>query len=174
METNIIRIGNSRGVILPAELLKQMALTEGNTVTLTLDGDTLLLRGTQLSDNLLKTRFYVCPVCGNIVHSVSDATVTCHGVNLRALTAKRVDDLGTVTLERVEDEAFISIHHPMTKRDYISFVAAVAADRVQIVRLYPEGNAETRFNPCGVRAIYYHTTTEGLFKLSTELLAALK
>ena len=173
METNIIRIGNSRGVILPAGLLKQMGLTEGNTVTLTLDGDTLLMRATQLSANLLRTRFYVRPVCGNIVHSASDATVTCHGINLHALTARPMDDPQAVTLERVEDEAYIAIRHPMTKSDYITFIAAVAADRVQLVRLYPEGNAGTRFNPRGVRAIYYYSTTGGLFKLGTALLAAL-
>ena len=35
-----------------------------------------------------------------------------------------------VTLEKVEDEAFITINHEMTKNSYIKFIAAAIADEV--------------------------------------------
>ena len=188
MEANIIKIGNSRGIIIPAEILKKMSLSEGNTVSLTMDGDTLVIRGNNVSQSLLKTRFYVCPVCGNIIHSASEAAISCHGINLQPLEPRvigkkssgpggetaisgdvRMDQDSAeapVTLEKVEDEAFITINHEMTKKSYIKFIAAVSADRVQLMQLFPEGPAQARFNPSGVRYVYIYSTTKGLFRLS--------
>lgn len=171
METSIIKIGNSRGIIIPAEVLKRLGLEEKNVVSLTVDGDTLIARGRNVSPNMLKTQFYVCPVCGNVIHCVGDAAVACHGINLRPLEPQLMDDENVVSIEKVEDEAFLSVQHPMTKKDYIAFVAAVSADKVQLIRLFPEGNAETRFNPIGVKALYYYSTKDGLYKVSAKLLA---
>ena len=198
MEANIIKIGNSRGIIIPAEILKKMSLSEGNTVSLTMDGDTLVIRGGNVSQSLLKTRFYVCPVCGNIIHSASEAAISCHGINLQPLEPRvigkrssgtdkssgpggetaisgdvRMDQDAAeapVTLEKVEDEAFITINHEMTKKSYIKFIAAVSADRVQLMQLFPEGPAQARFNPSGVRYVYFYSTTKGLFRLTPGLL----
>lgn len=51
----------------------------------------------------------------------------------------------------------------MTKEHYISFIAALSADKVQVIKLYPEGNAEARFNPRGVRKILFYCNQDGLF-----------
>ena len=51
----------------------------------------------------------------------------------------------------------------MTKKHYISFIAAVSSDRCQMVKLYPEGNAEARFKISGVRKIYFYCNRDGLF-----------
>ena len=40
-------------------------------------------------------------------------------------------------MENVEDEYFVSVRHEMTKEHYISFIAWVTGDRLQLVRLYP-------------------------------------
>jgi desulfoferrodoxin (superoxide reductase-like protein) len=64
----------------------------------------------------------------------------------------------------VEDEHFVTIHHPMTKDHYISFVAYVTCDRVQLVKLYPEGNAETRLQLRGMGYLYYYCNRHGLFR----------
>ena len=53
----------------------------------------------------------------------------------------------------------------MTKQHYISFIAAVSPDRIQTVRLYPEGNAETRFGIGGVRKILFYCNRDGLFSI---------
>lgn len=45
----------------------------------------------------------------------------------------------------------------------ISFIAAVSPDWCQLVKLYPEGNAEARFQICGVREIYFYCNRDGLF-----------
>ena len=101
------------------------------------------------SSNMMRTKFYVCPICGNVIHSTGNAVVNCCGITLPALEAEDSDDDHAVSIESVEDEYFIEIHHPMTKEHYISFAAFVTSDRIQMVKFYPEGNAQTRMQLCG-------------------------
>ena len=116
------------------------------------------------SANILRSKFYVCPICGNILHSTGNALVSCCGVTLPPLEAEKPDDDHGITVESVEDEHFVTIHHPMTKTHFISFVAFVTSDRVQLVKLYPEGNAETRLQMRGMGVLYYYCNRHGLFR----------
>lgn len=118
------------------------------------------------SANLLRAKFYVCPMCGNILHATGDAVISCCGITLPPLEADDVDEEHTVTLERVEDEHFVTVHHEMTKTHYISFVAYVTGDRMQFVKFYPEGNAETRFQFRGNGYLYIYCNKHGLMKHS--------
>lgn len=118
-----------------------------------------------VSGNMLKSAFYVCPVCGNTIVSTGEASVSCHGISLKRLERNSVDEEHAVTLEVVEDEYFISIKHPMTKECYISFIAALSSDRVQMVKLYSEGNAEARVKMNGVREILFYSNTDGLYTI---------
>ena len=53
------------------------------------------------------------------------------------------------------------------KNHYISFMAAASSDRMQIVKLYPEGNAQAIFKINGVKEIFYYCNKDGLFKIYT-------
>ncbi len=53
----------------------------------------------------------------------------------------------------------------MTKECYISFIAALSSDRVQMVKLYSEGNAEARVKMNGVREILFYSNTDGLYTI---------
>ena len=117
-----------------------------------------------VSANLLRGKFYVCPVCGNSIHSTGNAVVSCCGITLPALEAEEMDDDHTVSIEKVEDEHFITVHHPMTKQHFISFLAFVTSDRIQTVKLYPEGNAEARLQLRGRGILYYYCNRHGLFQ----------
>lgn len=111
----------------------------------------------------MRSQFYVCPVCGNIVHTMGRSVISCHGIVLPPLEAEETDGMHDISLRKVEDEYFVSVEHEMTKQHYISFMAAVSSDRIQIVKLYPEGNAEARFKINGVRALYFYCNRDGLF-----------
>lgn len=63
----------------------------------------------------------------------------------------------------MEDETFITLDHPMTKEHYISFIAWVTGDSFQLVRLYPEGNAEARLKLRGHGRLYWYCNRHGLF-----------
>lgn len=117
------------------------------------------------SSNMMRTKFYVCPICGNVIHSTGNVVVSCCGITLPALEAEDSDDDHAVSIENVEDEYFIEIHHPMTKEHYISFAAFVTSDRIQMVKFYPEGNAQTRMQLCGKGILYYYCNNHGLFNV---------
>ncbi len=117
------------------------------------------------SSNMLKSRFYVCPVCGNAVRSTGEALISCCGITLPPLEPENTEPDHDIRVETVEDEYYVTIDHPMRKDHYISFLAAVSDSRVQFAKLYPEGNAEARFKIDGVRKFYAYCNRHGLFQL---------
>ena len=119
-----------------------------------------------ISANMLRCKFHVCPVCGNIIQSTGNSVISCCGITLPPLEAEEADTDHAVLIQQVEDEHFITIEHPMTKEHYISFVAFVTSDRVQFVKLYPEGNAETRLQLRGFGMLYWYCNHHGLFKMN--------
>ena len=143
-------------------LLQPLAQALGISVIELMNGEHIINKNT--SANMLRTKFYVCPVCGNIIHSTGDSVISCCGITLPALEAETAEEDHQVIIEAVEDEYFVTVDHPMTKQHYISFMAYVTSDRVQLVKLYPEGNAETRLSLRGFGMLYWYCNQHGLFK----------
>ena len=143
-------------------LLQPLAQALGISVIELMNGEHITNRN--ISANLLRSKFYVCPICGNGIHAMGNALIGCCGVTLPALEAEEMDDDHAVSIERVEDEHFLTIRHPMTKEHFISFAAFVTCDRVQMVKLYPEGNAETRMQLRGMGYLYWYCNRHGLFR----------
>ena len=143
-------------------LLQPLAKALGISVIELMNGQPI--ENKNISANMLRGKFYVCPLCGNAIHSLGSAVVSCCGITLPPLEAEDVDEEHTISIENVEDEHFVTVHHPMTKAHYISFIAFVTSDRIQMVKLYPEGNAETRLQLRGKGHLYYYCNQHGLFK----------
>lgn len=147
-----------------SSLLQPLAAALGVSVIELMNGQAIVNRN--VSGNLMRSRLYVCPICGNTVHAVGDAVISCCGVTLPALDAEQLDADHRLTIESVEDEHLLTIHHPMTKQHYISFVAFVSSDRFQLVKLYPEGEPQTRLQLRGHGIVYFCCNKHGLFKKS--------
>lgn len=129
---------------------------------------TELISGNQVfnanvSANMMRSKFYICPVCGNVIHTMGEAVIHCHGVQLTPAVAEPTDEEHMIFIEKVEDEYYVRIDHEMTKTHYISFVAATSSDRCEMVKLYPEGNAQARFKIGNVRKIFFYCNRDGLF-----------
>lgn len=127
-----------------------------------------LLAGEQIvnanrSANLLRSCIYVCPVCGNVIHAMGQAMIYCCGVTLPVQSTEEPDPAHQPVVERVEDEWYVTLDHPMTKDHYISFIALSQGDRFNMVKLYPEGNAEARFFTRGHGILYWYCNHHGLF-----------
>lgn len=116
------------------------------------------------SCNILNSQLYVCPVCGNVIHSTGEALVSCCGVTLPPLEGDEQDEAHTIYCEVIEDEFFVSVHHEMTKEHYISFLAYATENVFDMVKLYPEGNAEARFRISGKGVLYCYCNKHGLIK----------
>ena len=143
-------------------MIEPLAKALGVSVAELMSGNTVINKN--VSANILRSKFYVCPVCGNIIRTTGDAVISCCGISLPALEADDVDDAHEITVEKVEDEHFITINHEMTKSHFISFIAYLTSDRVQFVKFYPEGNAETRFQLRGRGYFFIHCNKHGLMK----------
>ena len=115
--------------------------------------------------NMLRAKFYVCPVCGNVIQALGDAVISCCGIMLPPLLAEEADAAHEIRTEIVEDEYYVTLDHPMTKTHTISFIAAVSDQGMQFVKLYPEGSAEARFKINRVRWIYAYCNHHGLFRI---------
>lgn len=126
--------------------------------------------------NMFRSKFYVCPVCGNVIRTIGEAMISCCGITLPPLEAETETEDGNlndadlngaaeheIKVEAVEDEYYVHLEHPMSKEHYISFIAAVSDQGVQFTKLYPEQAAEARFKRARVRYIYTYCNHHGLF-----------
>ncbi|MBE5954567.1 MAG: helix-turn-helix domain-containing protein [Lachnospiraceae bacterium] len=145
-------------------LLEPLASVLGVSVTELISGNAV--SNVNVSANMLRSKFYVCPVCGNVIHSMGEAVIHCHGISLSPCQPEETDENHMIFIERVEDEFYIRIDHSMTKEHYISFVAAISSDKIQMIKLYPEGNAEARVKINGVKKILFYCNRDGLFSIN--------
>ena len=143
-------------------LLQPLAQALGISLIELMNGQHIINKNT--SANMLRCKFHVCPLCGNIIHSTGNTVISCCGITLPPLELEEPEDDHAVTVENVEDEHFVRISHPMTKQHYISFLAFVTSDRLQLVKLYPEGNAEARLQLRGTGYLYCYCNRHGLFR----------
>lgn len=81
------------------------------------------------------------------------------------LLAEETDENHKIFIERVEDEYYVRVKHDMTKQHHISFIAALSPDKIDMVKLYPEENAQARIKINGVRKILFYCNKDGLFSI---------
>ena len=143
-------------------LLQPLAQALGISVIELLNGEQI--RNNNVSANMLRSKFYVCPICGNVVRTTGDTVISCCGIVLPPLEPEDTDEDHEIRMEPVEDEQFITVKHDMSKTHFISFLAYLTSDRVQFVKLYPEGNAETRFQLRGRGYLYLYCNKHGLMR----------
>jgi len=156
-------------------LVEPLAKALGISVIELLSGEDI--RNRNRTADMRKVAFYICPVCGNVIQTTGEAVVSCCGITLPPLeaepcTTEPADPDGTdpdsehrIDIEVVEDEYYVTLDHPMSKTHYISFLAAVSDRTVQLVKLYPEENAEARFKMDRVERIYACCNRHGLYML---------
>ena len=144
-------------------LIEPLSKILGISVVELMSGDTIINKNT--SSNMLLSKFYVCPVCGNIIHATGESLISCCGIVLPSLDAEEIDESHRVIIENVEDEKFISVNHEMSKSHYISFIAYVTSDKINLVKFYPESNAETRMQFRGRGYLYIYCNKHGLMRV---------
>lgn len=153
-------------------LLEPIAATFGISLTELISGNAIENRN--VSANMIRSHFYVCPLCGNVIHSMGELSVSCHGVQLLPAEAESVDEQHSIVIECIEDEYFVQIAHEMSKEHYISFLAAVSSDSIQMVKLYQEGAAQGRFKIRGVKKIYAYCNKDGLYYVDVPCIRGMK
>ena len=143
-------------------LVEPLASALGVSVIELFSGDSVVNRNR--AANMLRLRFYVCPLCGNVIQSSGEAVVSCCGLTLPALDAEEADPAHSLRVELAEDEYWVTLEHEMSREHYISFVAGVRDDGCDLCRLYPEWNAGARLKRSGTQYFYWYCNRHGLFR----------
>lgn len=123
-----------------------------------------LKSGTKDVGNMKQTRFYVCPVCGSIMHGTGNCEAVCCGKPLEIIIPKEADDRHLINISEIDDDYYIEFNHEMTKDHYIGFVSYVRFDRVLTIRLYPEQDSGISFPKIYGGKLYYYCSKHGLFE----------
>ena len=143
-------------------LLEPLAAALGISVIELLSGQPV--KTLNRAANMARGRWYVCPLCGNVIWATGAAVISCCGIPLPPQEPEATDGDHSIEVQRVEDEYYVTVDHPMAKDHHISFLAAVSDGLVQLRKLYPEGPAEARFRIEGVKRVYAWCNHHGLFE----------
>lgn len=145
-------------------IVEQLSLALGVSLSELFTGN--IKENQNLSANLRKSTFYVCPVCGNIISAVGQCNISCCGIVLPEQTAEICDDGHNICLELSDNEYYITVDHPMTKQHYISFIAYVTPYSNEIIKQYPEQTAAARFRKMGHGFVYIYCNKDGMYKIT--------
>lgn len=143
-------------------IIDDLAKALGVSIAELLTGD--CRENENLSGNMKKTHFYVCPICGNIITSVGCGSFNCCGVLLPEQEPEKPDDEHQIFIDTVDNEYSVTMNHPMTKEHYISFLAYVTSSDVETVKLYPEQDISVRFRKKGHGFLYFYCNRHGYFR----------
>lgn len=146
-------------------LVDPLSSALGISVAELLTGD--VRQNANRSANLMRSKFYVCPVCGNVIHALGEGSSSCCGVQLVPCEAEEPDADHAIAVERIEDEWYVTLDHPMTKDHYISFIAYVTTGSITFAKLYPEQEAAARIRMGMSGAIFAYCNRHGLFRVPT-------
>lgn len=114
--------------------------------------------------NMKRIKFYVCNSCGNLITATGSGEISCCGRKLEHLSVNEIDEMHTPKIEKIENDYYISFNHEMTKEHFLSFAAYLMFDRMHIIKLYPEQNAELRVPVMRKGELYFYCNKHGLMK----------
>ena len=146
-------------------LLEPLGAALGVSVAELFSGEQITNRNR--AGNPLRGKFYVCPVCGNVLFAMGEAAIHCCGVALPPLEAEEEDADHILKVDDWDGERYVTGEHPMRKDHYLSFIAQVNDGGADIVKLWPEMVAEAHFLKQG-GVIYAYCNRHGLFQVKRE------
>lgn len=123
----------------------------------------------------MKTKFYYCPVCGNVIMKLADSGQTphCCGREMWLMKPNSTDaaqEKHVPSLVRTETGALRvdigSTPHPMTQEHYIQFVVAETQNGGQFRYFKPDQPASTQFCDCydPATTVYAYCNQHGLWQ----------
>ena len=143
-------------------IIEELAKALGVSLSELLTGD--LKTNENVSGNMKKVEFYVCPVCGNIITAVGTGNFSCCGILLTKQEAEPCNETHSIQDETIDNEYSITMKHSMEKGHYVPFIAYITSDSAEIIKLYPEQDISVRFRKKGHGILYAYCNRHGLFR----------
>ena len=97
----------------------------------------------EISTILRRSKLYVCPVCGNIIHSMGSVPVSSGGIGLPPLEPEEPDADHAVTWKRIENE-FYGNTAQFGKKPQPGFLAQFKVWKTKEYCMYPQGVCRIR------------------------------
>lgn len=82
---------------------------------------------------------------------------------MRAVQPQKASEAERLSVERIENDYYITAAHPMEKAHFISFVALATGDSLLLRRQFPEWELQTRIPAIAHGRLLWHCTRHGLF-----------
>lgn len=143
-------------------LLEPLAKALGVSVAELLSGE--YRTNANRAGNLLRSQWYVCPVCGNVVYALGQGSFHCCGVALPPAEAEEAEGEHAITLEQVEDDYYVTLDHPMSKGHFLSFMAYLTTDRGAAPKDLSGAGGGGSLPPSGTGQILAYCNRHGLFR----------
>lgn len=116
-----------------------------------------------LGGNMKKMCFYICPNCKNMITAMTDTNMTCYGKRLKRSQPQRAAEQEALIVEKIENDYYITAHHPMEREHYISFVALLTGDSIMLRKQYPEWGLQVRIPAFAHGRLLWYCNRHGLF-----------
>lgn len=107
-------------------------------------------------------RFFICPKCKTVSMSLGNTQICCCNQTLTALEAKKAQEDQRLDVALSDGERYVTSNHPMTKEDYIWFVAFLNGENLSVCKQYPEWNFSARFIGSGSGRLFWYSPKTGL------------
>ncbi len=112
-----------------------------------------------------------CVKCGALIKIIEDCKcedceIMCCGEEMKELKPNTTDaavEKHVPTYQKVEDEIYVKVNHVMEKEHYIEWIAMVTDNNENMIKLYPEQNAECRFKYIPGAKLYAYCNKHGLW-----------
>lgn len=113
-----------------------------------------------------------CKSCGAMIKIIQDCNcencgIKCCAEEMETLIPNSVEasiEKHVPTYEKFEDEILVKVNHVMEKEHFIEWIALVKENKEEMIHLYPEQNAEVRFEYIPGSTIYAYCNQHGLWK----------
>ena len=117
-----------------------------------------------------------CNNCGAIVKVIEDCTcdncgIKCCGEEMKVMIPNSVDaavEKHVPTYQIIDNEIVVKVNHVMENEHYIEWISLVNGDKEYTVKLFPEQNAEARFQYEKGATLYAYCNKHGLWKSEIE------
>ncbi len=117
-------------------------------------------------ENMKNTRFYLCKHCGNITFSTGNTKVICCNDIVDELILTKATEENALLIEEIDGERNITSSHPMTKDNYVHFIAYLKGGELQLFKQYPEWEINVRIPKRGHGRLLWYAPDIGLLYMN--------
>lgn len=109
-------------------------------------------------------KFYVCPVCGNVVISTEEKIVTCCGQKLNNQEIKTAEGKHRLLMEEKDNKVHFTSEHGMTLEHHLNFIAYGKEKEWMIIKLDKEKPVDVTLQKQENAKVYFGCNQHGVWE----------